>query len=111
MFYIGNTQQKMKARMGQHDSNSFASHYASHVTKGTRVTPSKIREIMNFGVLWQGDPMNCGKISGKLNCSLCMKERIEFLQAQQQDEITTPKSSVRAGITRSFTGSSKMTSM
>jgi len=67
-------------------SDSFASHYASHFPQGKTVTPGEIREIMNFKVLWQGNPISCTKTFGKLNCSLCMRERIEILRAQQQDE-------------------------
>jgi len=32
-------------------------------------------------ILWKGNPISCSKSFGKLNCSLCMKERLLILKA------------------------------
>jgi hypothetical protein len=100
-FYIGNTQQKMKNRQGQHlqdvkrlvrtgeASDSFARHFAKHVMEGeVKPTNGDLRKIMKYEILWQANPISAMKTFGKLNCALCMRERVEILRAHQQDELS-----------------------
>jgi hypothetical protein len=99
-FYIGNTQQKMKNRQGQHlqdvkklvrtgeASDSFARHFANHVMKDdVKPNNSDLRKIMKYEILWQANPISAMKTFGKLNCALCMRERVEILRAHQQNEL------------------------
>jgi len=126
MFYIGNTQQKLKARMGQHTisetramierskkSDTSASHFACHFHKGKQVTPGDIRKIMNFKVVWQGNPISCTKTFGSLTVHYAWEKRLRFYEhnnrLNSKSSITTTKSLVHAGTIQSFTGSSKMT--
>ena len=109
-FYIGNTQQKMKNWQGQHlddvkklvmkeiCSDSFAAHFAGHCTLGVKPSNKELREMMKYQIIWQGNPISCMKTFGKLDCLLCMRERIEILKAQFLEH---------ADIRRGFTGSSK----
>ena len=89
--YIGNTQQKLKIRMGQHYSDvralvntgklsdSFAAHFASHFKK-KECTAAKVRKMVEMRVLFEGNPISCSKSFGKLTCSLCMAKRMEILE-------------------------------
>jgi len=94
--YIGNTQQKMKERQGQHlhdvrelsfkekKSDSFAAHFASHFPKGSKPSNYEIRQMLEYKILWQANPISCLKTFGTLECSLCMRERIEILRVINQ---------------------------
>jgi hypothetical protein len=98
--YIGQTQQKLKERMGGHlndvrklvlrgeTSDTFAAHFARHCKEEgiTKPTTGKLRKMMKVKILWQGNPISCMKSFGKLSCSLCMRERIEILRAEKQEE-------------------------
>jgi len=96
--YIGQTQQKLKNRMGGHfqdvkdlvvkdkKSDSFASHFAGHCKKGEKPSNDELRRMMKFKIIWQANAISCMKSFGKLNCSLCMRERIEILRAMRQEE-------------------------
>ena len=97
-FYIGNMQQRMKNHQGQHlddikklvmkgiHSDSFAEHFAHHCEKGIKPSNKDLREMMKFRFIWQGNPISCMKMFGKLDCSLCMRERIKISKAQQLEE-------------------------
>jgi hypothetical protein len=97
-FYIGNMQQKMKNHQGQHlndvrklvlkgeSSDSFADHFCRHCEDDVRPSNDKLRRLMKFQILWQGNPISCMKTFGKLNCALCMRERVEILRAHQQEK-------------------------
>ena len=97
-FYIGNTQQRMKSHQGQHlddvkklvmkgiCSDSFAVHFAHHCEKGIKPSNKDLREMMKFQIIRQGNPISCMKMFGKLDCSLCMRERIKISKAQQLEE-------------------------
>ena len=90
-FYIGNTQQKMKNHQGQHlndvkklvlrgeSLDSFADHFLQHCTVGVKPMNEQLRRIMKYQILWQANPISCMKTFGKLNCALCMRERVEIL--------------------------------
>ena len=96
LFYIGNTQQKLKLRMGQHfnetrnlvtrnmHSDSFAKHFASHFKAGQKITTKDVRSKVSMEILWKGNPISCCKSFGKINCSLCMKERLEIFKALKE---------------------------
>ena len=106
MVYIGNTQQKFKVRITQHlneicalvnkdkTSDSFAKHFASHHrNKQTRLTAGEARKHLEVSILWQGKPISCNKSFGMLNCSLCMKERLEILKLSRIDPASIINSS------------------
>ena len=99
MCYLGNTQQKIKIRINQHlgevcklvntgkTSDSFAKHFALHHTsqRTTKLTIGEARKKVSVSILWQGNPISCNKSFGKLNCSLCMKERILILKYSREN--------------------------
>jgi len=84
--YIGNTQQHVKTRMQGHvqdiknlfinekSSDSFTSHFAALVPKGT--AKKNVKDFVNIKVhiLWQGDPLSCLQTFGTRACKLCSKE-------------------------------------
>ena len=88
----------MKNHQGQHlddvkklvmkgiHSDSFAAHFAHHCEKGIKPSNKDLREMMKFRIIWQGNPISCMKMFGKLDCSLCMRERIEISKALQLEE-------------------------
>ena len=96
--YIGNTQTHLKQRMNLHfndvkslvskgiRSDTFAKHFARHFKKGTKPTSKQIRDIMDIDVIWKGNPISCVKSFGKVNCSLCMKERLAILRASRNED-------------------------
>ena len=95
--YIGSTQNNTKSRIGSHNqevrrkancgirSDSYASHFASHTIPGS-TTVKHVREIIDVEILWEGNPISVSKSFGKESCSLCMKERILILRANQKDK-------------------------
>jgi hypothetical protein len=96
--YIKQTQQKLKDHMGQHlndvkklvtegtKSDSFASHFTHHCKKEVKPTSDELHKMMKVKIIWQGNVISCMKSFGKLNCSLCMRERIEILHTIHQEE-------------------------
>ena len=42
--------------------------------------------MMKVKIVWQGNAISCMKSFGILNCSLCMRERIEILRTILQNE-------------------------
>jgi len=97
MIYIGNTQQHLKDRMGQHfsevqnlvkkgkGSDSFAKHFATHFKEDDKVARSDVREITKTEVLWQGNAISYMKLFGRLSCLLCMKERLEIIKMAKEE--------------------------
>ena len=67
-------------------SDAFAWHFANHCMKGAKQANKELRKMMKYQITWQGNAISWMKSFGKLNCSLCMRETIEILQAQQQEE-------------------------
>jgi hypothetical protein len=67
-------------------SDSFASHFANHCKRETKPTNDELRRMMKVKIIWQGNAISCMKSFGKLNCSLCMRERIEILRTIRQEE-------------------------
>ena len=94
--YIGNTQQKLKDRMGQHftdvknlvekgkGSDTFVTHLATHFKENTKVARSDVRELTKTEVVWQGNPISCMKSFGKLSCSLWQKKNQRSLSTQEE---------------------------
>jgi hypothetical protein len=84
--------------MGQHLNNfkklvtkgikpdSFVSHFTHHCKKEVKPTSNDLRKMMKVKIVWQGNVMSCMKSVGKLNCSLCLRERIEILRTIRQEE-------------------------
>ena len=73
-------------------SDSFARHFASHFNKEKgnkrdQINSGDIRKISKISILWQGNPISSMKTFGKLNCNLCMMERMEILKAKKLDEL------------------------
>ena len=46
---------------------------------------------MKVSILWQGKPISNMKTFGKLNCTLCMRERMELLKAKNLDKMRKNK--------------------
>ncbi len=96
--YIGQTQQKLKDWVGQHLNNvkklvtkgvkldSFASHCTNHCKKEVKPTSNELCKMMKVKIVWQGNTISCMKSFGTMNCSLCMRERIEILRTICQEE-------------------------
>ena len=104
MCYLGNTQQKLKMRTRQHlgevcklvntgkASDSFAKHFAIHQKQRTsKLTIGEARTKVKVSILWQGNPISCNKSFGKLNCSLCMKERVLILKHSKDASSVLPR--------------------
>jgi hypothetical protein len=98
MCYLGNTQQKLKEQTHQHlgevcklvntgkASDSFVKHFAIHQKqRTTKLTIGEARAKVKVSILWQGNPISCNKSFGKLNCSLCMKERVLILKHSMEN--------------------------
>ena len=102
---MGNTQQKLKIRMGQHFletknlangngkiSDTFAKHFASHLKekmeKGElkKAKTCDVRDLVKMSILWEGNAISCNKSFGKISCQLCMNERIEILKQIKSDK-------------------------
>ena len=73
-------------------SDTFDKHFASHfkIKKDKKkkidlVSISQIRKLAKVSILWQGKPISNMKTFGKLNCSLCMKERLSIIKALKVD--------------------------
>ena len=87
--YIGNTQQNLKKRMDDYFSDiqrllkngqkldSFAAHLEQHFN----ITTSRIylRKYTTLKVVKQLNQIGAMKFFMKLNCNLCMKERLTIL--------------------------------
>ena len=50
--------------------------------KNDKISSGDVRKITRVSVLWQGNP-----ISRKINCKLCMMERLEILKAGRNDKL------------------------
>ena len=66
-------------------SDSYAKHFAK-LCPEKPATVKHIRSLMKVEVLWEGNPLSVNKTFGKLECLLCMKERILILQQHYTDK-------------------------
>ena len=94
--YIGNTQQTLKKRMLGHfndvkklvndgiSSDSFAEHFSTHFS----LSPfnDDLGKSVNFGIIWQGNPISLTKTFGKRNCQLCLKENLTIVSQNLKKE-------------------------
>ena len=97
MIYIGNTQQRFKKRMEKHfndvqklvfkdiRSDSYARHFATHFKKGSKPKPKELREIQQFEIIWQGEPLTTIKTFATRGCILCTRERIAIIKAGRKE--------------------------
>ena len=51
------------------------------------ISSRDVREITKVSILWQGNPISSMKTFGKLNCNLCMMERLEIIKAARNDKL------------------------
>ena len=96
--YIGCTQQTFKSRMSGHfadvkkyvrdgvQSDTYAKHFQQFFDKSTLPTPTYLREMSKFKILWRGGIISMMKSFGTNWCKLCMKERIEILHRTYKDK-------------------------
>ena len=80
-------------------SDSFANHFASHFeekNKGKRkqIAIKDVRNMVEMSILWGGNLISCNKSFGKLNCYLCMHERISILESIRKDKKMKVKSCI-----------------
>lgn len=61
-------------------SDSFAKQFAFHCPTNDKISTKNVQAKIHMGVLWKGNPISCSNFF-KLNCSLCIKERLLFLRA------------------------------
>ena len=66
-------------------TESYTSYFASHTTPGS-MTVKNVRDIIEVSILWEGNPISVSKSFGKANCSICIKEIILILQANQKNK-------------------------
>jgi hypothetical protein len=99
MYYIGSTQNFVKKRCAeQHaddvcrlvnqgvQSDSFANHFADHITQDKGVKRKDVRKHMSVDILWKGNPITTMKTYGTNHCALCMKERMAILEQWKKDK-------------------------
>jgi hypothetical protein len=67
-------------------SDSFASHFSNHCKKEVKPTSDELCKMMKVKIVWQGNAISCMKSFEKMNCALCMQERIKILCTIHQEE-------------------------
>ena len=77
--------------------DSFAKHFSKHfrndgLNKNDQISSKDVREITRVSILWQGNPISSMKTFGKINCNLCMMERLEIIKAMREDKLKEKKS-------------------
>ena len=91
--YVGSTHQHLKKRMQRHHSDTikmhkgqstgstaFARHFATQLQNFPVLTPTIIRNFIDYSVLWRGNPLSSVKTFATPHCKLCSKERTEILK-------------------------------
>ena len=68
-------------------SRYFASHFKKKCGKSDQINSGDIRKITKVSVLWQSNPITSMKSFEKINCSLCMMERLEIIKAGRNDRL------------------------
>ena len=63
-------------------SDSCAKKTTSHFVPGDKSKYRKVRDKVDLEVIYKGNPISYLKSFGKLNCSLCMKDRLAILATQ-----------------------------
>ena len=76
-------------------ADSFAGHFASHFKEkegmNNQVSSGDVSKITKVRILWQGIPVYRMKTFGKINCNLCMMERLENIEAMRGDRLNDDK--------------------
>ena len=101
-YYIGSTQQHLKARMNGHfgevrdkinhnaPADTFASYCADKLTaeeENRRVKVGDARNLVkSVDILWQGNPISTVKSFHSLTCRLCSKERLFIHKARLKED-------------------------
>ena len=67
-------------------SDSYAKHFQQFFDKNDLPTPSTLREMSTFKVLWRGGIISMMKSFGTNLCKFCIKERIEILNRTYKDK-------------------------
>ena len=90
--YIGTTQQFLKTRMQQHQSevrslqrtgrryDSYARHFATQLQNFHPISPTLIRNSSIISIIWKANPITAVKTFGTPHCLLCNRERLEILK-------------------------------
>ena len=90
--YIGTTQQFLKTRMQQHQTevralqrtgrkyDSYARHFASQLRNFNPITPRLVRNTSILSIVWKANPITAVKTFGTPQCVLCNRERLEILK-------------------------------
>ena len=99
MYYIGSTQNTVKERCAyQHaddvcrlvnrdaQSDSFANHFAKHLTENQGVKRCDICKHMSVDILWEGNLITSMKMYRTNHCVLCMEERCAILEQWKADK-------------------------
>lgn len=109
--YIDQTSQHLKTKMSQHfqdtrrrvlfgeNSDTFAKHFGQHFAETQRdPSPKNQRKLMSFEILREIDPISAMRSFGKLDCRLCMLERLTILNAIRNGEkIANTRSKIYGG--------------
>ena len=68
-------------------ANNFVSHIEYKIEDGTlkKAKTGDIRDLVKMSILWEGNAIFCNKPFGKINCKLCMNERIAILEKIRRD--------------------------
>ena len=81
---------------------NFAQHFKMKMMKGEikKAKTCDVRKLVKMSILWEGNAISCNKSFGKINCQLCMSERISIL--------TQIKSDFKNGTNRSINTNSEI---
>ena len=116
-FYIGNKQQHLKDCINQHcddvrrlvnydkASDSFAKHFAQHFNakrldndeSDVKISKTDVRKMVTSEILWQGKAIPTVKTFGKMECRLCMQERLFIYKAMKEDKINNQRLLINSG--------------
>jgi hypothetical protein len=92
--YIGNTQQHLKKKMGQHardvqrkkelkiNSDTFASHFGDKMRLFPDFSHRRLRNMMTCSIIWQANPHSALRSFGTPNYILCSREMLEIVKMQ-----------------------------
>ena len=113
MYYIDNTQQKLKKRMAKHwdearlfalkgnKSDTFASHFGNHLLvskkSGENLRAADVRALCKTEVLWYGNAITCFKTFRKNSCKLCMQERLFIYDEMKKDKTRPERKLINSG--------------
>ena len=81
------------------NSDTFASHFSKHLLDtNSDPTPKNQRVMMKFEIMDELEPISAMKSFKKLECKLCMKERLAILKASfEGDKIMNSRLEIYGG--------------